>query len=89
MGARESGGRRRLGWLRSTAVRRGISSILVPSCLALTAGPSASASVTPPSCDQAPYDIDGNSQIEALTDGRGADRGVRLALAGWPRSGGA
>jgi hypothetical protein len=54
--------------LDSTASRRSVVAILAVSWLAMppdlaTAGP------LPPSCDEAPYDVDGNSQIEPLTDG--------------------
>ena len=70
MGARRGGCRRRVVWLGSTAVHRRVGSLVVLSCLATVgAGPAAADPPPPPSCAQAPYDIDGNSQIEPLTDG--------------------
>ena len=69
MSTRTSGCRRRLVGLGPTAVCRSFASTLVVSCLAMVAGPAVAGPPPPPTCDEAPYDADGNSAIEPLADG--------------------
>lgn len=66
MRARERSSRRPFGWLGSSAIRPLMPSLLVLFCVTPAAD---AAPPPPPSCEEAPYDVDGNSQVEPLTDG--------------------